>query len=182
MTETGRTPEEDELLSKLFRQYYNKLLIIAYAYLRDRDRAEEIVQDTFHEATMKICKLEKHTDPKLWLMKTCENKARNSVRIRARYLRRVISLDALDADLPDNSKSVEDIVVDQVSNEKSAEALIASALSKEELYLLKRVTLDNVPHLKVAKELKISVWTSQKRLERIRDKLRKIFPHRKGKK
>lgn len=57
-------------------------------------------------------------------------------------------------------------------------ANIEHHLTKDEFYLLRRIALDRASHLEVSKELDITVWTSQKRLERIRDKLLKLFPGR----
>ena len=59
-----------------------------------------------------------------------------------------------------------------LSNELKAD----QALAPEEYQLLKRLILDKASHLEVARELGITVYASQKRLERIRDKLRREFP------
>ena len=59
---------------------------------------------------------------------------------------------------------------------------IERALTREEYQLLKRLILDKASHLEVAKELGITVYASQKRLERIRGKLYKAFPEQKKKK
>ncbi len=53
---------------------------------------------------------------------------------------------------------------------------IRALLTPEEFCLLKRLTIDQASHLEVAKEFGISVYASQKRLERIRKKLIKHFP------
>ena len=55
---------------------------------------------------------------------------------------------------------------------------IKQALTPEEYLLLKRLTIDQASHLEVAQEVGISVYASQKRLERIRKKLKKVFPDR----
>lgn len=57
-------------------------------------------------------------------------------------------------------------------------ANIKQHLTEDEFYLLRRITLDKASHLEVSKELDITVWTSQKRLARIRDKLLELFPDR----
>ena len=59
---------------------------------------------------------------------------------------------------------------------------IEQTLTAEEYQLLKRIILNKASHLEVAQELGITVYASQKRLERIRDKLGKAFPERKKKK
>ena len=52
----------------------------------------------------------------------------------------------------------------------------------EDYRLLCRITLEGATHLEVAKELGISVWSSQKRLQRIRKKLCKQLLPNKSKK
>ena len=53
---------------------------------------------------------------------------------------------------------------------------IQQALTPEEYRLLTRLTIDGASHLEVAEEFHISVYASQKRLERIRKKLYQQFP------
>jgi len=59
---------------------------------------------------------------------------------------------------------------------------IRATLTEQELYQLKRVIYDNASHKELASELGISIWTSQKRLERARDKLARLFPRRRKEK
>ena len=55
-------------------------------------------------------------------------------------------------------------------------------LPPEDYRLLCRITLEGATHLEVARELGISVWSSQKRLQRIRKKLCKQLLPNKSKK
>ena len=55
---------------------------------------------------------------------------------------------------------------------------VTATLTQEEFYLLRRIVFESASHLEVAEELGISVWASQKRLERIRKKLEQAFPNR----
>ena len=59
---------------------------------------------------------------------------------------------------------------------------IEKVLSPEEYRLLKRLVFDGASHLQVAREFHITVYASEKRLERIRDKLSAVFPGRRRKK
>lgn len=54
---------------------------------------------------------------------------------------------------------------------------LLSILTPEEAALWKRLMMDGATHLETAEELGISVWASQKRLERIRKKLQQRFPN-----
>ena len=92
---------------------------------------------------------------------------------------RLVSLDseiALQVTAPEN-------VEDTIERDEALFALsqkITETLSSEDLYLLRRIVFDKASHKEVSSELGITVWGSQKRLERIRDRLSIIFPgHRK---
>ena len=57
---------------------------------------------------------------------------------------------------------------------------IKNVLTEEEFTLLKRLTIDQASHVEVAEEFGISVYASQKRLERIRKKLKKALSDQKN--
>lgn len=171
-------PEQDKLLDELFQAYYLLLKRYARAQLRDEHRAEEVVQDTFHEAVNHIDTLMTHPQPKFWLLKTLKYKIMHSERDRARDLRRFLSLESADDISLTEPDHLEELISEEQNNINDTLEIIKNRLTSEELQHLKRLTLDKASHLEVAEELGITVWTSQKRLERIRNKLRKIFPNR----
>jgi len=90
--------KERELVEQLYRQYFQKLFLYADAQLNDPERARDVVQDTFHEAIRHADALGSHEKPGGWLMRTLQNKLRESERARRRYLLRFLSLDS---DFPD---------------------------------------------------------------------------------
>ena len=161
-------PDKNELVERLYRLHFKKLFIYANAVLRDPEQAKDVVQDTFHEALRRIDVFAKHENPGGWLMNTLKNKLKENERTRRRDLLRLLSLDA---DFPDESNLPEELVAAQP--EPQEESVI------EEYQLLKRLVFDRASHLEVAQEFGISVYASQKRLERIREKLYTVFPERK---
>lgn len=173
-------PEQDEFIERLHRKYFRKLTLYAMSALRDSSKAQDIVQDAFHEALLHIDDLMRHENPGGWLMETVKYKIRDSERSHRRYIRRFLSLDT---DIP-----AERVLWSEPTAElcEPDEVLpiekIERALTREEYQLLKRLILDKASHLEVAKELGITVYASQKRLERIRGKLYKTFPEQKKKK
>ena len=111
-------------------------------------------------------------------MKTLKNKLSEYLRARSRYIRLFLSLDT---DFRSDSIAVpEPTGVLEARDDISALRKIEQVLTPEELHLLKRLIIDQASHLEVAMELGISVYASQKRLERIRRKLYKAFPERKN--
>lgn len=111
-------------------------------------------------------------------METLKNKIRVGSRRRALEALYFISLEQ---DLAQESKklAVEDRPFGSISELLDA---IRALLPPEDYRLLCRITLEGATHLEVAMELGISVWSSQKRLQRIRKKLCKQLLPNKSKK
>lgn len=173
-------PEQDIFVERLYRQYFKKLTLYSLATLKNPAQAQDTVQDTFHEAILHIEILMTHENPGGWLMQTLKNKIRESERSRRRYLRHFISLDSdISAELVPASEQIVEIHEpdENVSIEK-----VQQALTLEEFKFLTRFIFDKASHLEVAQEYGITVYASQKRLERIRKKLYEAFPERKRKK
>lgn len=174
------TPDANLFLEQLFRDYFLKLSIYVRTSVKNPIRADEIVQDSFHEAVNHIETLLHHENPGGWLMNTVKNKIRESERYRLRYLRHFLSIDT---DL-----SVELMAPYEINENVGDEEYfllikrIEQTLTKEEFHILKLFVFDGASHMEVAQELNITIWASQKRLERIRKKLYKLFPERKKKK
>ena len=158
-------PEQDMFIENLHRKCFKKLTIYAASKLRDSDRAQDVVQDAFHEALVHIDDIMTHENPGGWLMKTVKNKILESERAHRRYIHRFLSLDS---DISQELAPPGELVIELDEPD--------DILAPEEYQLLKRLILDKASHLEVARELGITVYASQKRLERIRDKLRREFP------
>ena len=169
-------PEQDMFIERLHRKYFRKLTLYAISALRGPTKAQDVVQDAFHEAVLHINDLMAHENPGGWLMKTVKNKIRDSERAHRRYICRFLSLDTdISAEqLPSNGLTLELSDSDDILPMETIE----QTLTAEENQLLKRIILNKASHLEVAQELGITVYASQKRLERIRDKLGKAFPER----
>ena len=173
-------PDEKELVERLYRLHFKKLFIYANAALRNPELAKDVVQDTFHEAMRRIDVVAKHENPGGWLMNVVKNKLKEYERNRRRDLRYLLSLDA---DFPDESNLPEELVLAQPETKgETVLEIIERLLTPEELRLLKRLVFGRASHQQVAQEFGISVYASQKRLERIRDKLYTAFPERKRQK
>ena len=76
----------------------------------------------------------------------------------------------------------EPVAADQLIKVEEKEALqqmgekIRTVLTKEELALVRLVALEDQSYLTAAKQLGVTVSACQKRMQRIRKKLRKRFP------
>lgn len=166
-------PEQDSFFDALYQSMFNKLLLYAQAGLSDKSKAMDVVQDTFHEAVLKIDSLMTHPNPHGWLMQTTKNKIKEYNRTQTTYIKRCLSLDS------ELSPALgqEDPEMKALENSGGTPILvrIRKALTPEELFLFERLVFDKASHLEVSKELGIMVWTSQKRFERIKKKLQKVL-------
>ena len=166
-------PEQDSFFNALYQSMFNKLLLYALAGLSDKSKAMDVVQDTFHEAVLKIDSLMVHPNPRGWLMQTTKNKVKEYNRTQSAYIKRCLSFDS------ELSPSLgqEDPEMKVVENSGGMPILvrIRQSLTPEELFLFERLVLDKASHLEVSKELGITVWASQKRFERIKKKLQRIL-------
>lgn len=171
-------PGQDEFFTSLYRRYFNQIKLYALGFVSDPHHAEEIAQDTFHTALEKIDDLMGAEEPIRWLKKTAKNKICNAQRIRQRYLKHFLSLDDDSAPEVGSQESAENLVIKQEEETQriSVEETIQKTLTPEEVALLRRAVLGNVHYLEVAQELGISLWTCQKRIQRIKNKLRIKFP------
>ena len=173
-------PEQEQLIERLFLEYFDKLTIYARSVLKNLPQAEELVQDTFHEAVTHIDKLMDHENPGGWLMQALKYKIRAYERARAQYLRYFFSLSEAAAAAAAAPRVVERAAL--AGEEPDPLEKIRGALTPEEFRFLKRLVIDKAGHRAVAGEFGITLWASQKRLERIRAKLNEIFPEWRKKK
>lgn len=168
------SPEQEQFFNQKYLDRFWIMKRYARIFLHE-DQAEEVVQAAFHEAVEKIDIFVSHENPDGWLMVTLKNKINNCRRKNQSDLLRLVSLDSETAQQIAIAENTEE-AVEQEESLVSIQKAIQSVLSKEEQYLLKRLIFEHASHKEVASELGITVWSSQKRLERIRNKLRKNFP------
>jgi len=166
-------PEREIEVKDLFEGNACKLLLYARLQLGDSDWAAETVHDVFYTVMNKPDILWRYGKPEASLMGVLKNKIREARRKRRRDLSMFLSLEE---DVLPNSKTASGssipLSTDSILNEAKA------ALSDDEWRLLSRHVFEGVSHLELAKELGITVWASQKRLERIREKLKSVLPER----
>lgn len=158
-------PNYDEFFEELYLTYQKRLFLYARSVLSDAELADDVVQDTFHTALQNMDTLMHHENPGGWLMTTLKYKIANCEKSRARWMKYCVSIDEQYPNLP--------AVSDPEERLTSVLAQIRQALKPEDYQFLMRIAMDGATHKQMAEELGISVWASQKRLERIRKELRK---------
>lgn len=160
-------PDQDDFLERLYWAHFKGLRVYALKMLKSEDLAEEVVQDTFHEAVRHIDTLMTHPNPGGWLWVTARNKVKHAERSWNQWVLRFVSLEAT---VPRReTATIEDCLSGQAAPLLKK---IRTILTEEEWALLRRVTMEKTPYKVAAEELGITIWACQKRVQRIREKLR----------
>lgn len=159
-------PEQEQIFNAFFRENFDKLVVHAYCYTKDWHLAKDVTQDAFgklldDEMMEKFLKSENRV---AWMRGVVINTARNAVRSRRRQLKWLVSYEEL---------YEEPSSVDRYPSENDIEDRCANLLTKEQLRLFKRITMDGLSYIEAAEELGISMWACYKRVEKIKAKLRK---------
>ncbi|MCC8048267.1 MAG: RNA polymerase sigma factor [Oscillospiraceae bacterium] len=159
-------PNEEEFIEKLYRQYYAKIFYYVRVLVKNPETAEDIAQDTFHEAINKIDAVTRHPNPYYWLLKTAKNKALNAVTARQKLLLRIISLE--NAGAVPSAASVENQAIARVMLSRE----LKDFLGEDDYRFLQRAVFDGLSHAELTEEFGITVWASTKRLSRIKEKIK----------
>lgn len=170
----GELNRRDAFFIELYQKQYKKMFLYAFSILSNPSQADEAVQDAFVDAWIHIDKLLELEKPELWLQKVVKNKTLHILRERSRNLKWLVSLDdSFDQELPSTSDLLEHIESDGL---EKIEQKIVQALTDEEYALLRRIALDQVSYRTAAEENGLSIDACYKKIQRIRQKLKKIFP------
>lgn len=84
--------KQEQFFDALYEQWFSKLCIYANVKINNPPVAEEIVQDTFLVAFLKIEQLMEAEQPERWLKKTVKHKILHYFRDQGRKFDRVIPL------------------------------------------------------------------------------------------
>lgn len=167
----------DELLTR----YEAPVITFCYAFLRNREAAEDIAQETF----MRVFRNAKRYQPvakfTTWLYKIAANLCINE--IKKGKLRNALSLDEPAGPDPDGSRIVERIATDTASpltNMERAEAQVLIGKAIEHLPPDQRSTLIMVEYHQmqyqdIAEVLDVSVSAIKMRVKRARETLRETL-------
>lgn len=177
------SPEESKFIEALYKEHSESLWRYALTCLHDQALADEILSDVFHVAMQRVESLISHEYPEGWLLKVLRYKLKHYRNDRRKYAMRFLALDEeILRCVPVNLRPTEEQAERDPALVEAALEKIKTTLSAKELYVLRRVTLAQATHKAVSQELGISVWDSQKALQRARQKLRALFPdYKKGK-
>ncbi len=146
------------MIETLYAEHFELLYHYAYTVLHDRPSAENLVNDTFLDAIKKAELLLTHENPTGWLMQALKFHIRHYLTAQAKQPT-ILPLDSVQE--PPS----------QESELKDAE----ESLSEEDRRFYELYYKHGLSHKELSKRFGISVSASQKRLERIREKLKQYL-------
>lgn len=156
---------QNERIGQLYREMYKVLYVYAKNALNDHPLAEEAMQDVFCIACAKSDSLLQSDNPKGWLMQTLKNVVKNIKRQQAKMKRlAIISLNSEESDFL------------ATYDEEDVDILYGDVAPREDFQIFKLIALKDYTMKEAADEFGISVEACKKRVQRIRNHLRKKFP------
>lgn len=153
--------EYDRAIEQLYRDMYEPMCTYAKNALKNKDLAEEAVQDTFQIAYSKLQKVFAYGNPEGWLMTTLKYVIKN-------MRRRQTSLNNLLFRIACRASAVTESPEDEICFDD----LCRKILGDEDHKLIKRVVDDKYTMLEAAEEFGITVHACKKRVQRAKAKLK----------
>ena len=147
-----------EAMNYLFDNYYQMLCARAYNYIKEYDKAEDLVQDVLLNIWKKRTSLNIEVSLKAYLYRCVTNRALNYIRDnKSRYVE-------LDAHFEDQSHSVEEAMYYNETEERVFYYINALSPKCKEVFLLSR--MENMKYKEIAVALDISAKTVEHHIAR----------------
>lgn len=165
-------PEQAVFFDRFYGEWFPKLCRYALSAVKNPHVAEEIVQDAFLVAMLKIDSLMEAEAPERWMKKTVKNKILHYFREQKRDRERLVSLEeerTVEPAAPDLFAQVEELEAEALEKTRRH---IRTLLTAEELALIQKIALEGKSYQEVSEELGVSLWACQKRVQRIRKKIK----------
>jgi len=164
---------------KLYEMYSDRIYRFGYNFRRDKEFAENLVQETFIKIFQNInkFKVDKNcSDPlKSWIYKIAKNHAFNEIKKIKREVERISECDNLISDRYEDvvKRRIEDKVVEKEELKRVYEKLDSLSLKKRTTFILffvEELTADEVAAI-----MKENRGSTLKRLQRLKDELKKAL-------
>ncbi len=159
----------------LFRTYYRPLCQYAYAFLNDRDEAEEVVQSAFINIWDKKAQVEIQTSLKAYLYRIVRNSCLNVIK-HEKVKKQHVAHEMVHAD--SSHEGVSQSVISSELEERIAHAMKVLPEQCRIVFQLSR--FEELKYAEIAEQLNISVKTVEnqigKALKIMRDQLRDYLP------
>lgn len=163
---------EVSAFAQLVEMYENEVLTYCYYFIKDKEEAKDLAQETFLKAYVNIKSLRNDEDFKYWLFRIARNnclKKMNKMKIEKKVI----------LNMEDKITSVSDEVIEDDKKKKIFNSLNKLDNKSREIIVLRDI--QNLSYVEISKVLKISVNLVKVRLFRARKALKKIIEEDYGK-
>lgn len=157
--------EHSEQLEMLYRQHFQAMVVHAYRYMGDWERATEAAQEAFRIACEKPEDLIGSPNPIGWLKNTTKYVCMNILKQQRFFTKVLVPLESLDES--------ELLCADDAHWEPTDE--LSDVADQESIEILKMIFLQGHSYREAAEVYGISVWACYKRVQRTVKKIKKIF-------
>ncbi len=166
--------DADVFFQKLCEQYYADLGNFLLALTKDREMAEDLLQETFIIAWQKRAQLPSHPNPAGFLFQTARNCFKSAQRKRAKEQRRLVPLEQQEAQ-PAQCAADEELLRQQDASidELCWVDAVLQKLSAEERQLYEQHYLHKKSFVQLAREWGVSQTSLRMRAVRLRRKIQK---------
>jgi len=158
------TKKQADFVEKHYNAMSRRLYYYARSGLADLSLSEEAVQETARIACVCIDKFMKSPDPERWLFTTLHYVIRNikkNQKVMDKYI------------MPSSGLDIEEIGVYTDVTGLSLELRFGKIVESDDFKMLMRIVLNNCSMLEVSQEFGISVEACKKRIQRLKEKLKK---------
>lgn len=155
------TDEQKDVVNDLFREIGKDILRFVYRFSGDKDMAEDVAQQTYFLACLKIDVLQEHSNPKGWLFVTARYLMLREI-VGAQYSRR--------ADIDE----LEDVLSAREGDKSMAELLPEGLKDEEREFLLEHLE-QGFSLAEMAEKRGITAEACRGRYARIKRKCRRLM-------
>lgn len=170
----GLDNSQKDKISQLYHEMHDMLFSYANSIFKNRDLAEEAVQDTFRIACVKVESVLTSNNPKGWLVNTLKNVIRTMERERAALSRLVITSLSIDDENFVQEREASNCQ-DKRLEDTDMDLTYSDLLPPDEYELLILVAVHGYTIREAAAEFGINVEVCKKRIQRAKKKLKKLL-------
>lgn len=164
----------DELFEKLMKEHAESLARLAFTYVKDRGKAEDVVQDVFLKAFRSYNHFRGDSDIKTWLYRITINRCKDELRSWS-FRNIFISNTDIEKDTERGPQTTPELkVISKYDKERLGKAILSLPVKFREVIIL--FYYQDLSIGEISELLKISTGTVKTRLFRARKKLAQLIP------
>lgn len=166
-----------EAYGQLFRKYYQQIYSICFSILKNQHDAEEVTNDTFFHAYMKLDQLRQPNKFFSWLKKIAQNRSKNYLRDKPEDSLPLASAQTVDDGIEVTASTQDGTLIQRTPDEHLLSQELVDAIMEAVSALpmqyreVVRARIDGFDHSEIGEQLNISAQASMNKLHRARKQL-----------